>query len=144
MQPMFSEAYVTARDPLPEDVFLAQLSEFTCVQYRRCNDLTGKVTLWELVAQREPEKKAQLLTFLESNPLKQLLEADRIGSGFDLDRWELRFLFEDKRLNRAITGYGRTEAAAPYLQQLVAFLPRILSQEEQAYRAMQKYRYMKK
>jgi hypothetical protein len=144
MQPQFTQIFYPAQEPVAEDVFLAHLGEFTCLQFRRVNDLTGKETLWELVADGHSQQKAQVLAFWQTHPLRQLLDAQRIGDGFDMDRWELRILFGDTRLNRSITGYGHTEVATPYVQALLPLLPRLLSDEEQAYRELQKYRYRKK
>ena len=42
--------------------------------------------------------------------------------GSDMDHWEIRFIFEDRNLNRCICGYGITETSAPYLHTLVPII----------------------
>ena len=43
--------------------------------------------------------------------IENLLYGDINSSGCDMDHWEIRFIFEDRNLNRRICGYGVTESS---------------------------------
>lgn len=86
----------------------------------------------ELIAADHPEKKERVLAFLREHPITELLQGDRYMQAGDVDRWKIRFIFDDPGLNRTIEGYGRTELTDPYLSEMCGCLPRILSKEEQA------------
>ena len=128
----FSLSYIAPTNPLPNDVFIARIAEFTCLQFHSVNDLSGKTRMRELVATEHPEKKARVLEFLQSHPIDELLCGERYMDAMDMNRWCLQFIFEDSSLNRSISGYGWTEQTSPYLSEMVRYIPEILSNEEQA------------
>lgn len=114
----------------PEEEFIRRIGEFTCLQFYSRNDRTGADHKQELIATEHPEKKAKILEFLKEHPIEELLHGQRHANAHDVNRWEFRFIFEDTRLNRTISGYGHTELTAPYLSEMCRYIPRILSEEE--------------
>lgn len=114
----------------PDEEFIRRVGEFTVLQFISRNDYTGRERKRELIAAEHPEKKAKILEFLKEHPIEELLHAERFEAAHDVDRWQLRFIFEDAHLNCAISGYGHTEAAAPYLSGICRHIPLILTDEE--------------
>lgn len=124
----------------PDEEFIRRVGEFTVLQFISRNDYTGRERKRELIAAEHPEKKAQILEFLKEHPIEELLRAERYENAHDANRWELRFIFEDAHLNCAISGYGHTEAAAPYLSGICRQIPPILTDEEKFRMKAQKAR----
>ena len=114
----------------PDEEFIRRVGDFTVLQFISRNDYTGGERKRELIAAEHPEKKEQILEFLKEHPIEELLRAERYENAHDANRWELRFIFEDAYLNCAISGYGHTEAAAPYLSEICRQIPPILTDEE--------------
>ena len=108
--------------PMSDEEFVSRISEFTCIQYTSLNGLSGGSCAYQLIASESPERKEQLLSFLKEHPIENLLHGDIIGDGCDFDDWNIRFIFEDRNLNRCIRGYGITETSAPYLSIIRATL----------------------
>lgn len=129
-QPTQFQTRYTESPNQPDEEFIRRIEEFTCLQFTSRNDYTGRERKQELIAAEHPEKKAKILEFLKEHPIEELLRAERFEKACDANRWELRFIFEDERLNCTISGYGYTEAAAPYLFEICRHIPRILSEEE--------------
>ena len=127
----FATPYTEPVNPVPDAIFAERIGEFTCLQFWSCNDHSGGITMRELVASQHPEKKAQVLAFLQEHPITELLNGERDDGSHDSNRWKIRFIFEESYLNRTICGYGRTELTAPYLFQMCKQLPEILSKDEQ-------------
>lgn len=108
--------------PVSDEVFISRIDEFSCVQYKAFNGLSGKSYACQLISSENPKCKEQVLSFLKNHPIENLLRGDINSSGFDMDHWEIRFVFEDRNLNRRICGYGVTELSAPYLHTLVPII----------------------
>ena len=126
----FQTRYTEVLEQQPSEEFIRRIGEFTVLQFISRNDYTGVERKRELIAAEHPEKKAQILEFLKEHPIEELLRAERFEAAHDVDRWELRFIFEDEHLNCTISGYGHTEAAAPYLSEICRHIPPILTDEE--------------
>ena len=133
----FSIPYVEPEDALPDEDFAKRIDEFICLQFWSCNDYSGGITMRELVAADDPKNKACVLAFLQEHPIMELLHGDRDEQACDVNRWKIRFIFDDVRLNRTISGYGCTELTAPYLFEMCRHLPEILSQSEKEERIWQ-------
>lgn len=114
----FLEPVVSVSD----EVFISRIGEFSCVQYKAFNGLSGKSYACQLISSETPNGKERILSFLKDHPIENLLHGDINSSGFDMDHWEIRFVFEDRNLNRRICGYGVTESSAPYLHTLVSMI----------------------
>ena len=108
--------------PVCDEVFISRIDEFSCVQYKAFNGLSGKSYACQLISSEKPKCKEQVLAFLKNHPIENLLHGDINSSGFDMDHWEIRFIFEDRNLNRRICGYGTTKTSAPYLHTLVPII----------------------
>ena len=108
--------------PASDEEFASRISEFTCIQYTKFNGLSGESHAYQLIASEKPERKEQVLSFLKDHPIENLLHGDIIGTGCDMNHWEIRFIFEDRNLNRRICGYGITETSAPYVLDLISIL----------------------
>lgn len=108
--------------PSSDEEFVYRISEFTCIQYTTFNGLSGGSYACQLIAGENPERKGQVLSFLKDHPIENLLHGDIIGSGCDMNHWEIRFIFEDRNLNKRICGYGITETSAPYVLDLISIL----------------------
>lgn len=108
--------------PVSDEVFISRIDEFSCVQYKAFNGLSGKNYTCQLISSEKPECKEQVLSFLKDHPIENLLYGDINSSSCDMDHWEMRFIFEDRNLNRRICGYGVTESSAPYLHTLVSII----------------------
>lgn len=108
--------------PVSDEVFISRIDEFSCIQYKAFNGLSGKSYSCQLISSEKPKCKEQVLSFLKDHPIENLLHGDINSSGFDMDHWEIRFIFEDHNLNRRIYGYGVTELSAPYLHTLVSII----------------------
>ena len=114
----FLEPVVSVSD----EVFISCVGEFSCVQYKSFNGLSGKSYSCQLISNENPKCKEQILSFLKEHPIDNLLHGDINSNGCDMDHWEIRFIFEDRNLNRCICGYGITETSAPYLYTLVPII----------------------
>ena len=79
----------------------------------------------ELVAADHPEKKEQVLAFLQEHPIADLLHGDRYEQAKDMSNWKISFIFDDTRLNRTILGYGHTKLTNPYLKMIYSNLTEI-------------------
>lgn len=108
--------------PVFDEVFISRIDDFSCIQYKAFNGLSGKNYACQLISSENPKCKEQILSFLKDHPIENLLHGDINSSGFDMDHWEIRFIFEDCNLNRRICGYGVTELSAPYLHTLVSII----------------------
>jgi len=108
--------------PVSDEVFISRIDEFSCVQYKAFNGLSGQSYAWQLLSSENPECKEQVLSFLKDHPIENLLHGDINCNGFDMDQWEIRFIFEDRNLNRRICGYGTTKTSVPYLHSLVPII----------------------
>ena len=108
--------------PVSDEVFILRIGEFSCVQCKTFNGLSGKSYVCQLISSENPKCKEQVLSFLKNHPIENLLHGDINSSGFVMDHWEIRFIFEDRNLNRRICGYGVTELSAPYLHTLVPII----------------------
>lgn len=126
----FAMPYVQPDVPLNDEAFISRIDEFIGIQYTSLNGLTGKRIDRELVAEKNPELKSKILSFLQEHPIEQLLygKRDRIDV-LDSDHWELRFIFADPGLNRRVSGYGYTEDTRPFLHRLVSYLPDLQAAE---------------
>lgn len=111
-----------------DDEFIAHFHEFLIVEYYAFNGLTDEQQKRKLIASKAPEIKEQILSFVEHYPIINLLQGDRYSDGYDLDHWEITFIFEDSRLNRCISGYGTTDCTCPYLIEMVNYLPESLNE----------------
>ena len=138
----FAMAYSEPAAPGPEEAFIQSIGSFCCVQYWRRNDMTGGTQMRELIAAEMPRERDLVLSFLAANPIRPLLNGDLCAKGHDMDRWELRFLFEDPTLNRRICGYGVTELTAPFVLELARLIPEVLTEEERWEREFQKRRFL--
>lgn len=108
--------------PVSDEVFISRIDEFSCIQYKAFNDLSGKSYACQLISSETPKGKERILSFLKDHPIENLLHGDISSSGCDMDHWEIRFIFEDRNINRRICGYGVTESSAPYLHTLVSII----------------------
>ena len=108
--------------PVSDEVFISRIDEFSCVQYKAFNGLSGKSYACQLISSETPKGKERILSFLKDHPIENLLYGDISSSGCDMDHWEIRFIFEDRNINRRICGYGVTESSAPYLHTLVSMI----------------------
>ena len=108
--------------PVSDEVFISRIDEFSCIQYKAFNGLSGKSYACQLISSETPKGKERILSFLKNHPIENLLYGDINSSGCDMDHWEIRFIFEDRNLNRRICGYGVTELSAPYLHTLVSII----------------------
>ncbi len=124
-------------EPQNDEDFIARFDEFVGVKFYSHNGLSGSSHRRELVVSEHPELKDQILSFAQRYPIINLLQGDRNNDGFDLDHWELTFLFDDSRFNRRICGYGVTESTKPYLNEMIFFIPEVLSKEEILRRRME-------
>lgn len=113
--------YADSTTPSSNEEFISRINEFICLQYKSFNGLSGHYAC-QVVAEDDPIRKEQILTFLKEHPIENLLNGNLYSDDYDLDHWELRFIFDDKRLNRCIHGYGDTESSAPYLCGLLPLL----------------------
>ena len=108
--------------PVSDEVFISRIDEFSCIQYKAFNGLSGKSYACQLISCETPKGKERILSFLKDHPIENLLYGDINSSGCDMDHWEIRFIFEDRNINRRICGYGVTESFAPYLHTLVPII----------------------
>ena len=108
--------------PVSDEVFISHIDEFSCIQYKAFNGLSGKSYACQLISSEKPNGKERILSFLKDHPIENLLYGDIHSSGCDMDHWEIRFIFEDRNINRRICGYGVTESSAPYLHTLVSIM----------------------
>lgn len=121
----FSMQYEEPAEPLPDEDFIRRIDEFVCLQYTTWNDYSGRSSKQELIAAECPELKERVLNFLQEHPVENLLYGERYADGHDMSHWELKFIFEDSRLNRCIAGYGITESTAPYRHGIFCHIPEI-------------------
>ncbi len=129
---------------LPNDEeFLAHFNEFIGVQFYSHNGLSGRGSRRKLVVSEHPELKERILSFVERYPIRDLLQGERNSDGCDLNHWQITFLFEDSGVNRRISGYGTTECTRPYLQEMIFYLPEMLSEEENLRRQIEIERLLK-
>ena len=108
--------------PVSDEVFISRIDEFTCIQYRAFNGLSGWSCQYQLISSEFPQLKERVLSFLKDHPIENLLYGDIDCDGCDMNHWEIRFIFEDRNLNRRIRGYGFTEVSSPYLIHLVSLI----------------------
>ena len=133
-----------AESPAPpsDAEFIAHFDAFIGVQFYSHNGLSGRSHKRALVVSEHPEQKERILSFVERYPICDLLQGERNSEGCDLNHWQITFLFEDSRLNRRIFGYGITECTRPYLQEMIFYLPEVLSKEEALKRKAERERLM--
>ena len=126
----FAQTYAEPPAPPSDAEFIAHFDAFIGVQFYSHNGLSGRSHKRALVVSEHPEQKERILSFVERYPICDLLQGERNSEGCDLNHWQITFLFEDSRLNRRIFGYGTTECTRPYLQEMIFYLPEVLSKEE--------------
>ena len=114
--------FVESATPSPNEEFISRINECICIQYKSLNGLSGRGYACQVIIEDDLARKEQIVTFLKEHPIENLLNGNLNSDGFDLDHWELHFIFADKSLNRCIRGYGVTEISAPYLRGLLPLI----------------------
>lgn len=116
--------YKEPKEPVDNNIFISQIDEFVCFQYKSFNGLSGRGKSCQIVSDVDSELKDYMLGFLKKHPIEGLLYGNVNCDGYDMDHWEMCFIFENQNLNRRITGYGITEDSAPFLCEMIPYLYR--------------------